>query len=931
MHNNHSIFKVSLMFLALSGILLSATSSLTLNKTTGGLLRSPFKRAISTQTAETLDPSKYTEVSSAELTPKIVSYTGTSLSRHLNVQFESKVINAYAPSTKDVFYVIDDARYTGDRSDPFNTEVPDKTLNGFVYNANAATGQTTMYISNTISYGSKFTIKNLKIASGAMYQTIEHDVSTNTDVLTYDSYKSLTTIYICDGIEEVDALAFQNVPNTVTFKCLAASKPAGWADNWTDADPSQVEWGAVLDDATKAAVKHSGSTTSFGDAEDYILGYKGNDDIGFGSYPLTVSYKKTDANGNETIEYQTLPVKHQTNPYDAVGSKIYGKTSSFEITINVKKGETIDQNSYHFYNIFKAKRFYIEKKSAWPQDEVKKVFDNYSVPLEIEETNAPFIPVLEGNNFFYQAYESEPNRYLTIAQEFDTEEAANALVDEFKTYITSFEIDKSVSQTEDNLKYEHLDKYDNDLYGNVYRMLYKKGDIRTHVYVQFYAFFDEAINKYEFVTYIVLDNPVDELDEEGKATGNLLDSMSPFPIVKKAAAIRPFIYVPDYDEVKSDSGNVIARLPKSYLSAAAIVRFSNMIDFDDILTTEYRSSSKFLSYSAVSMKVDKVLGTAYAGFIKNEDGVFDETGAMKAFTLGEDGKYYNGSTAYEKSDVKITDEFIAPLLYINDNSSRGKVETNLASIIAGDYKFRFTFSNLNSASLIVDYRKGNEVLRKELAVNSPSPVIEINGDTDNIVSFLLNNDELDGIDTKDILGVGVSGMTVSIHLYNTSSHSIVQNTQYDNVFGDVEVLPYSENALSFFDINVYLIVFFLALIVLYVLVAIALFFYKKNKYKNDEFRRMRPKAYVKSAALGFVGLLIVSAAVNFIIMRFGVFYSTVPTYNPIDAFVIAFGIFGAISIGFFIKNAVTAIKLMKKRQEIKKLHLDTDVEDDGTH
>ena len=931
MKNNHSFFKATVMVFAFSGVLAGATALSVLTKNGGGLLMSPLKRSTSTQIAESVDPTQYTEVSSAQLAPKIVSYTGTSLSRHLNVQFESQVINAFAPSSKDVFYVIDDTRYSGEKSDPFNEEVPDKTLNGFVYQARAASGQTTMYISNSISYGSRFIIKNTKIAAEAMYRTTEYDVSTGTDVVTYDAYLDLQTIYICDGVEEIDSLAFKNVPSTVTFKCVASSKPVGWADDWTDAPASQIEWGSELDDSSKVSVKHSGSTTSFGDAEDFILGYKGNEDIKFGAYPLTISYKKTDASGHETIEYQTIPTKHQTNPYDAVGSQIYGKTSSFEITINVDKGETIDENSYEFYNIFKAQRYYIDEKEKWPEEEISKVFANYNVPTKMEGAEQSFIPSLEGETFFHQAFETGTDKYLTIAQEFETEEAANALLNQFKEKITSFEIDKEISQTEENLKYTHLPDYSEDKYGEVYSLLYKSGEVRTNIFVQFYTFHNEGVNKYEFVTYIVLDNPVDELDENGEKTGKLLNSMNPFPISQKAAAIRPFIYVPEYTETKDTSGAVTARTPKSKLKVGAIVRFNNMIDVNQLLTTKYRSASKFLTYTSIGMSVDKVLGTAYAGYLKNDAGVFDESGAMKAFTLGEDGKYYNGSTAYEKEDVKIASEFKAPLLYINDNSSRTKVETNLSAILAGNIRFRYTFSSLNMASIIVSYRKGGEIIEKELPISSPSPVIEINQESNNPVSFLINNDLLEGIDTKDILAVGVSGMTVNIHLYNAESHNVVQNTQYINVFGNIEVLPYSENALSFFNINVYLLVFYLALTALYAILAVVLFFYKKNKYKNDEFRRMRPKAYVKSALLGYVGLLLVTAAVNFAVMRFGVFYSTVPTFNPIDAFVIAFVIFGAIAIGFFIKNAVAAIKLMKKRKEIKKLHLDADVADDGTH
>lgn len=931
MKKNHSKTKMTSAVFVISSFLVGLATVGVISRSGSGLTKVAIaKSALYDLATESVDPSQYSEISSAQLAPKIVSYTGTSLSRHLNVQFESQVLEAFAPSSKDVFYVVDDARYSGVKSDPFTEEVPDKTLNGFVYQAKAAANQASLYISNSISYGSRFTIKNTKVASNAMYQTVEYDVPSATNIVTYDAYRDLTAIYICDGIEEIASGAFVNVPATVTFKCVATSKPEGWADDWTDANPSQIEWGAELQDSSKASVKHSGSTTSFGDAEDFILGYKGKEDILFGSYPLTVSYVKTDAQGNQTTEYQTIPTKHQTNPYDAVGSKIYGKTSSFEITINLDKGETIDESSYEFYNVFKAQRYYIEEKEKWPEEEIKKVFANYAVPYHVGETETPFIPVLNGETFFHQAFETATDKYLTIAQEFETEEEANALCNQFKEKINAFEVSKDVYQTEEDMKYVHLPEYDDTKYGEVYKLLFKSGEVRTNIFVQFYTFHNDNIDKYEFVSYIILDNPVDEVDEEGKPTGNLLNSMSPFPISQKTTAVRPFIYVPEYEETKDDGGNVIARTPKNKLKVGAIVRFNKMTSVDELIKTKYKSSSKFGSYTSVGMVVDKVLGTAYAGYARDEDGIIDEKGQMKVFTLGEDGKYYNGASAFAAEDVKIVQPFNAPLLYINDNSSRTKVETNLNAILAGDIKFRYTFSSLNMASIIVVYNKNGQPVEKEIPISSPSPVIEINQEKNNVVSFLINNNKLEGVDSKDILAVGVSGMTVNIHLYNASSHNVVQNTQFINVFGNIEVLPNSGKSLKFFDINVYLLVFYLVLVVAYAALAVALFFYKKNKYKNDEFRRMKPKAYLKSALLGFFGLVLITAALNFTILRFAVFYSTVPTYNPIDAFVIAFVVFGAIALGFFIKNAVVAVKLMRKRRQALKLHLDKDVFDDGT-
>ena len=921
MKNNHSIRKATILFCAFFGLAVGSLSAIFSSQDSGRALRSPLRKS---EQEVAIDPTEYEEASSASLTPKITTYTGTSLSRHLNVLFESKALVAYAPSPKTVFYVVDDARFTGDNRNPFNEDVPDKTLNGFTYHAENVGSGTSIYICNSISYGSRFTIRNTKVVSHAMYQTKEYDSSLGHDVVKFDCYKNLQTIYICDGVTEIESGAFVDVPDTVTFKCLAASKPADWADDWTDADPAQIEWGAELDSASKATTKHTGSTTTFGDAEDYILGYKGNSDIGFGSYPLTISYRKTKVNGEVETVYQTIPTKHQTNPYDAVGSKIYGNTNSFEVTINVEKGEEIDETSYEFYNIFKAQRYYIEEKVSWPVDKINDVLDFYNVPTKIEGEETGFIPSIEGDNYFYQEFETDNDKYLTIAREFDTEEAANQVMGKFIDGIEAISVSKDVYQTEDDLSYAHIPEYNEEQYGKVYNLFLKYGEIRTNIFLQSYVQLNPSISKYEFVVYLVLDNPVDELDEEGNPTGKLINSRSPLPITTKSNAIRPFLYVPEYVENGSE------KLPKAKLKSLAVARYGEMIAVDNLLLTSYNSSSKFMNYTSIGMLVDKVLITGYAGYILDENGKYEETDKLYSF-LKENGKYYNGTTEYNEDDLAIVGSFQAPKLYLADNANVSKVETNLAGLVNGTVAFRYTLSNLNSATLVVSYKDGNEVKTTEIPVRSPSPVIELDKETGNNVSFIVNGSSVGNIAASDIVALGISGVTVNIHLYNSETHAVVQNTQYLNIFGNIEVLPYSESGLTYFDIDLYLILFYVILTVGYAVAAVGLFLYKKNRFKNDEFRRVKPKAFIKSSLLGYLGLVLVTAAVNFVVLRFAVFSSTVPAYNPIDAFVIGFVIAGAIAFGLFIRSFIVTIKLIKHRHEVLRLKLDKDVAEDGTN
>ena len=76
--------------------------------------------------------------------------------------------------------------------------------------------------------------------------------------------------------------------------------------------------------------------------------------------------------------------------------------------------------------------------------------------------------------------------------------------------------------------------------------------------------------------------------------------------------------------------------------------------------------------------------------------------------------------------------------------------------------------------------------------------------------------------------------------------------------------------------------------------------------------------------------MFIALAVNFIVLRFGVFYSAIPVFNPIDPFVIVFAIGGAISVGLFVRMFAIIAKTRKTAKEAKRLRLDKDVVDDGT-
>ena len=846
-------------------------------------------------TVETFDPTGYEEITKAEFTSTIKDYTGTSLSRHVNVQFQSLAITAFSGRKKDVYFVVDDENYSGEKSDPFiDPEAsPDKTLNGFINHAERTNSTTdkTIILSNSISYGSNFTIKATRVASGCM---IAGDYGSGD--------KQIEKIHICEGIEYIDAGAFQNVPEGVKICCErteaeAANYEAGWADT------ANIEWGVAKAKATDSAIKVSGSTKTFGEAEDFILGYQGNDKEGeehIDAYPLTLKYQKKTVSGDLVDEYIEIPKKHLTNNYDAVGSHIYEISNNFEVSIDFEKGESIVENSLEFYNIFRAKRVYTADTGAYPLEEVKGMYTFYGIDATMD-----YFPSIAGDNFSHQLFEKASDQYLTVHSEFESDDEAEVMLN---TYTAALE---AVQDEEENKIWTKLpddDKYQEVNHGKIYRAEVVMGEEHFALFAQAYVY-----DKH-FISFLIIDHMV--LEEKEGEGGEIIQEYvlsRNLPISKKANAIKPYYWAPDLSQGK--------------YKCEAVAKYDRMVDIDEIFDLSYNSSSSFLGYTSISMNVTKNLVTAYAGH-PIEGGKVSEDKNL-ALLKTEDGNYLNGTTVYKPEEVQIFGSFKAPQLYLEDSSARSKAEINLPSIVNGKISFRYVFNNINSAYLIVKYVKSGEVVSKSVKIKSANPVMEVTNNSC-VLSFLVNSSDFDNIQSDDILAFGVSGMTLNIHLYNTSSKNVVQNTQYLKVFGNIEVLPYTGKKLTYFNINIYLLIFFLALTAGYAVIITALYFYRKNKYKNDEFRRMNTKAYVKTAVASYLGVILIALGINFIVLRFAVFSSSVPVFNPIDPFVIGFGIAAAISIGLFIRMLVLIVRAEKKRRETIRLNLDKDVVDDGT-
>ena len=248
----------------------------------------------------------------------------------------------------------------------------------------------------------------------------------------------------------------------------------------------------------------------------------------------------------------------------------------------------------------------------------------------------------------------------------------------------------------------------------------------------------------------------------------------------------------------------------------------------------------------------------------------------------------------------------------------------------GTLSVRTQFSSISQSYYLIKYKGANDALvEKEVRLVTPMDNVTIT--KGQAYGFLINNESVGPDFSADkIVSFTLVGFTLHLDLYNNVKHGITNNSKFDIRFATLNLISESKPA-STLSIPLIFGLTFLGYTVLFALGAVGLYFYRKNRFKNDEFRRMNTKKFVIASVKNFAGFAIVLAAILCIVGRWGLFRNSVIVFNPLDPGVIAFTILGAIFLGFTIKNMVVAIKIMRERKKKERLRLDQDIVEDGTN
>ena len=337
----------------------------------------------------------------------------------------------------------------------------------------------------------------------------------------------------------------------------------------------------------------------------------------------------------------------------------------------------------------------------------------------------------------------------------------------------------------------------------------------------------------------------------------------------------------DSTGVDKEFNYIIPDLATSY-SSIAKKRFASEIDIKDIIDYKFTGVTTFGDYTMVSMNVDKVMPSYY------------------------------------------------------ETAMASTVASNQLKIDSGVYRIRYAFYDISNSKYRIAYDDDNNSstadVEKEMSISTPLSVIVLEHNTGNQLSFLIKNSEVGQKFSADKLRrFEFVSLTINIHLWDNTNQNIVSRTACSIHFSEIDVMPSRTSHPQVFSISLFLLIFNIIYLLAFAGGSVGLFFFEKEKYKNDEFRRVKPKQFVERAAVFYVGSAIVLFTILSIIFRFGIFDNSIATTNPIDWFVVIAGIISIVLIGYFVKYLVTVIRVAKQRKLTYKLKLNEDIADDGTN
>lgn len=862
------------------------------------------------------------DINRDEFTVDLSSCTSSSESKSITVTFGTTRLVGWGNTRRNAYVVIDDPDYSGDPANPSISGQTKPDFSGYTismddivtatikYNDPASGDPVTLvdYILPTkMTYADSFSISNRKVLKDAF--VFKNDTA------------AFDYLVIPSGIETIEAGALVNVPDNVTIRCEDAAKPAGWAEGWCDTE--NIEWGYKL-------VDQSISGKKVGNETDYVTTSTGANEKYFGRlapnsteetetiYAIVDSPNWTGDFDNPLRSTQGLQKPYHLNAYI---NEIVDSVSNPNIVIptTMKYGEdlildikTISSNVIKFqYNESKEYVGSIESITLpsslenLPASVFSKVPE--SVKIKCEASSKPGT----WSDSWYNASETNPVVW-------------NTPIDSAKKNINITDVSKQIRLSSEastyiiGYKYTKKDKYFCENCGEIMEEVDPVDGCcpKCHGHVITVA---DSTPEYQLPVVITYDVK--------EASGSTREVRVELPLNSEEATSTSTAY---FDSVKSSP------VEKTF----------------DILLESGESivDGSFKAHNIFKAKNVKVLGKAveegqlvdkYISYLVPDTEVCYHAQAYKRYkqetNLNEVVKCsFSGVTTFNNfTNIAMNVDKVFPS-YWYKGVSPDIVKTNQEFIDSGAYSIRYAFYNLGRSFFRITYYSptaGREV-KCVMPVKTTNTVIVLEKDYGNNISFLIedktvfykdeNNNSVYDFNPANLRQFEIISLTINMHLWNNAKSIKVGRTDLSIHFGAVDVLPYTANGVSIYKVNDAILISIAIFTAVFAALAVGLFFFLKNKFKNDEFRRVKPKKYLKSAILGYLGSAVVFLTIMFIVFRSTVFGNSLASHNPIDAFIVVPGVISIVIIGYFIKFIITKVKADKTRKKNQRLHLNND-------
>jgi hypothetical protein len=327
-------------------------------------------------------------------------------------------------------------------------------------------------------------------------------------------------------------------------------------------------------------------------------------------------------------------------------------------------------------------------------------------------------------------------------------------------------------------------------------------------------------------------------------------------------------------EYKKDENNKVTIQKDQSYKCAIKNKASDTVDVEPYLSTTLENVSTFGSYTAFNIRYSNTLDELYK--------------TKKASTC----KKYQ-----EKLD-----------------NGKYVIQSSITNVLTSTYRFEYSDGNV--------LRYGIE----EYSITS-SQMISLGEST---ACYMVNE-----VPMENLKSFSLEGVSLTIQIYSKSDDGVtkvIPNTALVVRIGCAYFANEPDDISKVGSTNVILIL--VIAVVCYLLVVLGailgLYFYQKNKYKNDEFRRVNDRRFFRTAAIAYIGGLDALLAILFIVFRSISLGNTYTTFNPLDNFIVVTCILLIFFIGYFVKYFINFFKDHKSRKESEKLKLNESTDNDGT-